>query len=566
MPQGARRYDAIVVGSGPGGSAAVQELTERGLEVLLIDAGRELREEDFAPGKRRKPKGVGLDLFPRAGAMAKGQFTQARRPYYTSSTNRFLVNDLEDPYTTPLTKPYLWIRGKLLGGRMNSYGRVLQRMSDVDFKAASADGYGDDWPLEYADLEPWYDKVEEAVGVYGDKDGLTHPPDSVYAGPGYLTDVEQDFKSHIEARWPERRVIAWRTQAPFEHGMPPGIAAAKATGRLTIRTEAEVTRILTDDETGLATGVEFVDRNTKVAGTAVGDSVIVAASAIESIRLLLNSKSARHPEGLGNSSGLLGKYFMDQTMSIGFFESPRHWGSSPKADNMPADPFYGVPGGILIPRYENIGGHSDDSFLRGISFQGLGGRMPVPDDAPAVLGLGGAGEMLARPENSVSLSRMKDRWGMPVPHITLSMGENDRVLLKRTMTALKEMSDEAGYRANFIGSAAGLESKKVWPDFNPVRRLIFREGIKMSVVPGAAIHECGGARMGSDPATAITNGINQLWDAPNVLVTDAATFVTGTTVGPALTIMAMSARASAFVAEQLASGGLTAPTQDVQFR
>src|SRR5690606_25128776 len=157
----------------------------------------------------------------------------------------------------------LWVRSKLLGGRMNSYGKVLQRMSDVDFKAASQDGYGEDWPISYDDLEPWYDRVEEFLGVYGDRDGLTHPPDGRYAGPGFLTGLEKDFKSTVEARWPERKVISWRVQAPFLDRMPPGIAAALATGRLTIRTDAEVTHITTSEATALATGAVFRDRNTK---------------------------------------------------------------------------------------------------------------------------------------------------------------------------------------------------------------------------------------------------------------------------------------------------------------
>ncbi|GEL45445.1 oxidoreductase [Cellulomonas hominis] len=557
-----RTFDALVIGSGPAGSTAAAELTERGLDVLLLEAGRELREEDFVPPARKKPAAMGMDLVARARAMASGQFTQARRPYFSESSNRFLVNDWEDPYSTPLTHPYLWVRSKLLGGRMNSYGRVLQRMSDVDFRAASRDGYGTDWPLGYADLEPWYDRVEEAVGVYGDADGLVHPPDGRYAGPGFLTRVERDFKEKVEARWPERKVISWRVQAPFPDRVPPGIAAARRTGRLTVRTEAVVSRITTDDRTGLATGAVFVDRTTRREHRVFADAVLVCGSTIESIRLLLNSGSARHPEGLGNSSGLLGRYFMDQTMSIGFFDSPRHAGQWDPADNLPADPFYGTPGGILIPRYENLGAEPEDGFLRGISFQGLGGRFPVPDGHPAAFGLGGAGEMLARYDNSVRLNRhRRDRWGVPIPHIDLSMGENDRVLLKRTMTALKQMADEAGYRVNFIGSAAGLESDKVWPDFTPLQRLIFKQGIKMSIVLGAAIHECGGARMGTDPATSVMNGVNQLWDAPNVFVPDASSFVSSSTVGPALTIMALAARASAFVAEQHPDGGLTRATE-----
>lgn len=554
-----RRYDAIVIGSGPAGSTAVKELTERGLEVLLLEAGRELREEDFEPFHPRKVAAMGMDLAARASAMMAGQFTQARRPYFSAKANRFLVSDIENPYTTPLNRPYLWIRSKLLGGRMHSYGRVLQRMSDVDFHAASHDGYGYDWPVDYADLASWYDRVEDFVGVYGDADGLVHPPDGHYVGPGFLTRVERDFQRAVEGRWPERRVISWRYQAPFLDRVPPGIAAARATGRLTIRTDAMVSRIVTDPRSGLATGAVFVDRNTRREHRAFADSVVVCASAIESIRLLLNSGSSAHPDGLGNSSGTLGRYFMDQTISVGFFDSPKHPGVWDSDHTAPDDPFYGASGGILIPRYENIERQEGD-FLRGISFQGLGGRFPVPEGHPAAFGLGGAGEMLARYDNAVSLSRLTDRWGVPLPHIDLSMGDNDRKLLRRTMVALREMADEAGLRVNFIGSAAGLDSRRVWPDFNPVQRLIFKQGIKMSLTLGAAIHECGGARMTDDPALGVTNGVGQLWDAPNVFVADAATFVSGSTVGPALTIMALAARTSAFVARSHADGSLNRPT------
>ncbi len=559
MAVGERRYDVLVIGSGPAGSTAVQELTARGLDVLLLEAGREVREEDFVPPPQpKKVAAMGMDLVARATAMASGQVFQARRPYFNAKSNRFLVNDLEDPYSTPLRRPYLWIRSKLLGGRMHSYGRVLQRMSDVDFRAASRDGYGYDWPISYADLEPWYDRVEESVGVYGDADHLVHPPDGRYVGPGFLTRVERDFKDRVEARWPERRVISWRYQAPFLDRVPPGIAAAQATGRLTVRAEAVVSRITTDDRTGLATGAIFVDRASKREHRVFADAVVVCGSTIESVRLLLNSGGGRHPSGLGNSSGLLGRYFMDQTISVGFFDSPRHPGMWDSDTTAPQDPFYGASGGILIPRFENLGDAPDREFLRGISFQGLGGRFPVPEGHPAAFGLGGSGEMLARYDNAISLNRWrKDAWGVPIPHIDLSMGDNDRMLLRHSMALLRELADEAGLRTNFIGSLAGLESQKVWPDFNPAQRLIFKQGIKMALSLGAAIHECGGARMGSDPALSVLNGHNQLWDAPNVLVPDAASFVSSSTVGPALTVMALAARSGHFVADQLADGGLT---------
>ena len=153
-----RRFDAIVIGSGAGGSIAVKELTERGMDVLLLEAGRDLTEADFVPPPPKPPRQLGMDLHLRAKAALAGQHVQARRTFFSETSNRFLVNDRENPYSTPSDAPYLWIRGRILGGRLNSYGRVLQRMSDVDFKAASRDGHGEDWPISYADLEPWYDQ------------------------------------------------------------------------------------------------------------------------------------------------------------------------------------------------------------------------------------------------------------------------------------------------------------------------------------------------------------------------------------------------------------------------
>ncbi len=257
-----RRFDAIVIGSGAGGSIAVKELTERGLDVLLLEAGRDLGA-DFTPPEPKAPRPLGMDLDLRARAMLAGQHRQARRSFFSETSNRFLVNDRENPYSTPHGSPYLWIRGRVLGGRLNTYGRVLQRMSDVDFKAASRDGYGDDWPISYADLEPWYQRVEELVGVYGNKDGLAHPPDGTYIGPAMLTDVEEEFRDKVAERWPERKVIAWRYAAPNLGRIPVGIAAARQTGRLTARTDAVVARITIDERTGLADGAVFVDRPTR---------------------------------------------------------------------------------------------------------------------------------------------------------------------------------------------------------------------------------------------------------------------------------------------------------------
>jgi len=559
-----RRFDAIVIGSGAGGSIAVKELTERGLDVLLLEAGRDLGDVDFTPPQPKAPRPLGMDLDLRAAAMLAGQHRQARRSFFSETSNRFLVNDRENPYSTPRGSPYLWIRGRVLGGRLNTYGRVLQRMSDVDFKAASRDGHGADWPISYADLEPWYDRVEEFIGVYGNQDGLAHPPDGKYLGPAMLTDVEEEFRDKVAERWPERKVIAWRYAAPNLGRIPVGIAAARQTGRLTTRTDAVVERITIDERTGLADGAVFVDRLTRGEHRVFADVVVLCASTIESIRLMLNSACHRYPNGLGNSNGLLGRYFMDQTISLAFCSVPQFPGYS-KADTLPpADPFYPYTGGILIPRYENMGPESEADFARGISFQGAGGRFPVPDGYPTSFGLGGVGEMLPSYGNRVSLnSRRKDKWGIPIAHIRCQLGDNDRILVSRQVRALREMTRNAGYQVNFIGSVLGLDSSQVWPDYNPLQRFIFRRVIPMSLTMGAAIHECGGARMGDDPRMSVVNGVNQAWDIPNLFVPDGASFVSNSTVGPALTIMALSARAAAFIADAHASGGLSKLTEQV---
>ena len=560
-----RRFDAVVIGSGPAGSTAVRELTQAGMDVLLLEAGRELTEEDFTPPKHGKPKPMGMDVAVRAKRMLGDmQFNQARRSFFTDYNSHFLVNDLENPYTYPVGAPYLWVRSRLLGGRMHAYGRVLQRMSDLDFKAATLDGVGTDWPFGYEDLAPYYDRVEELVGVYGDDDpGVAHPPAGKYVGPGHLNAMETEFKQVVESRWPERHVISWRFQAPFLDRVPPGIREALATGRLTIRTGAVVSRITTDPRTGLATGAVFVDATTKREHRVAADVVMLCASAIESVRLLLNSGSDRHPDGLANANGLVGRYLMEQSMTLGFGDDPSRPGYFGPSSQCEPDPFYGNSGGFLIPRYQNLAGQTE-AYKRGYSFQGLAGRVPVPEGAPAMFGFGAGGEMLPRYDNHVSISRrVKDKWGIPAAHIVCRPDDNDRAMVDAAVRDINEMMQAAGYRQNFVASTFGVHSTKVWPDFNPFQRALFKVGIRMSLMTGVSIHEAGGARMGHDPATSVLNGVAQSWDVPNLFVTDAASFPSGSTEGPALTIMAVTARACDYVAQAHASGELTRPTQDV---
>ena len=550
-----KHYDALVIGSGAAGSFAAKELTQRGLEVLLLEAGPNITEDDFKVPDRPRQKGI--NLKSRALAVLKGQYIQARIGFFGDQFKHLFVNDWQNPYTTPSDDFYLWIRGRQLGGRLHLYGRVLLRMTDYDFKAASRDGFGEDWPISYEELAPYYDQVEEFVGVYGSKDHIPNLPDGKYFKAPKLTALEQAFKSKVEAAFPDRSVISWRYAAPNLKRVPLPILAAKQTGRLTIRTDAVVKRITVDQATGKATGAEFVDRITKKTEKVSANVVVLCASTIESIRLLLNSASAKHPNGLANSSGLLGRYFMDQCPSQVYGTVPGSHGWE-QDDSAPPDPFYAASGGVYIPRYHNLDSVTNPKFRRGFAFQGAIGRGYIPEDRPAIFGIMGFGETLPYYENSVSLSRSrKDAWGIPAPHIKCTFSENENELLREQVRSIREMVDTCGYKIVFSGSTFGLENEKeVFPDADWLSRFMFRKSFKKSMAIGAAIHECGGARMGTDPATSVLNAYNQCWDVKNLFVTDGSCFPSSGTVGPALTIMALTARACEYIAREYNSDSL----------
>lgn len=551
-----KQYDALVIGSGAAGSFVVKELTQRGLDVFLLEAGRNITKEDF----KKIPKGPrqkGINLKARVVAALEGQPKQARVAFFGQQFKSFFVNDWQHPYSTPPDKPYLWIRGKQLGGRLHAYGRVLLRMSDVDFKAASRDGHGDDWPLSYADLAPYYDQVEEFLGVYGNQDNVNNLPNGKFSKKPKLTKLEQKFKADVKSKWPERSVVSWRYTAPNLERVPPPILAAKETGRLTIRADAIVKKITVDPGTGKATGVEFIDRVTKETHTVSAKVVVLCASTIESVRLLLNSACPQHPNGLGNSSGLLGRYFMDQCPSLLFGRVPDSKGWE-LDDSTPPDPFYGPTGGIYIPRFQNLDKITHPKFARGFGIQGTIGRLYVPEDRPSKLGLMGFGEALPNPDNRITLHpRRKDAWGIPIPHIKISLTQNEHELLREQTRAIREMVENSGFKVEFAGSTIGVESSKdAFPEEDRFSRFMFRTNFQKSMYMGAAIHECGGARMGNDPKNSVLNSYNQCWDAKNVFVTDGSCFTSSGTVGPTLTIMAISARACEYIAQEYKAGGL----------
>jgi choline dehydrogenase-like flavoprotein len=546
-----KHYDVVVVGSGATGGIAAKELSERGLETLVLEAGPPLDEKNFHVGAGFKTIGS----MSRVVAGIKGQHVQAGATFFSPEKSFLFVNDRKNPYSHPAGRYFAWYRGRNVGGRFLSWGRVAVRMSDYDFKGASRDGVGEDWPISYADLVPYYEQVEEFLGVVGAADGVPNLPDGKYVKTAGLGKLEQQFKQTVESTWPERKVVPWRyvqASATPENGngkrTSSPLVAAKATGRMELRSNAIVERIDVDPNTGKASGATYIDAETKQRHSVTANVVVLCASTIESLRLLLNSGSGKHPDGLGNSSGLLGQYFMDQCPSLVFGTVPgsNGWdlvdGTGPENNH----------GGIYIPRYTNLDGPTHPGFKRGFNIQGVIGRGFVPEDHPAVWGCMGQGEMLPHRENRITLNRRRtDAWGMPIAHVDVKLTDNERKILRAEVDAIKEMAVAAGYEIDFAISLLGIDkTEKFLPEANLFEKIMFRLGYKRSMAMGAAIHECGGARMGADPEKSVLNAFNQSWDVPNLFVTDSSCFVSNGTCGPTLTTMALTTRACEYIAQE----------------
>ena len=555
-------YDAIVVGSGATGGWAAKELTEKGLRVLLLEAGKLLD-----PDKDFKMVAYPYDLKYR-GLVPQEELLKARQPIQskcyacTEYGNHLFVDDVDNPYTTPESKPFDWIRGRHVGGRSIMWGRHSYRLSDYEFKAASRDGHGEDWPLSHQELAPYYERVERFAGISGAAEGLPHLPDSVFLPPMAMTCAERALKKAVEKNWPQRKVIMGRVAmltkplngraachycGHCERGCStnsmfntPGstLPAAMKTKRLTLRTNAVVSHLVVDTNTAKAKGVAYVDQVTKKSYEAFAKVVVLCASTIESTRILLNSATRQHPTGFGNSSGVLGRYLMDHTYSISVS------GTVPDTAQYGYDFSDGRNNGIYIPKFRNVFDKHKD-FLRGYgiegeankgmlhphlkSFPGFGPRfkqMVRETNAPASFWMGAFGEMLPRAENRVTINKdVKDAWGIPVAHIDCTYSDNERAMAKDQFVTLNEMAEAAGWKVE--------------------------DGNAQLANPGLCIHETGTARMGSDAKKSVLNPFNRVWDSPNVFVTDGACFVSQGCQNPTLTMMAITVRACEHLVSEL---------------
>lgn len=560
-------FDAIVIGSGMSGGIAAKELCERGLKTLVIERGRRL-EHGASYSDWMQPWEV-----PNGGSIPEEELARdyaVQRNCYavSTATQQFWVKDSEHPYSTPEDKPFWWIRGYHLGGRSIMWGRQTYRMSEMDFEANARDGHGADWPIRYADLAPWYDHVEEFIGVSGSQEGLPQLPDGKFLPAMAMNDAEKAFKARIESRYPDRKVIIGRCAhltEPKEHhaalgrnqcmnrslcergcslgayhsSLSSSLPAAEATGNLTIVTDAIAHSIITDPKTGKATGVRVIDQNTKQGRTYEAKVVFLCASTIPTAQILLNSKTEANPRGLANSSDMVGRNLLDHLYGQGVMAQMPGPDTTYKGRR---------PNGLYIPRYRNLPGSGDQAdFVRGYGFQGAvqrAGWRSVANAGPGVgeelkaqvrkpggwyAYFGGFGEMLPNPDNRVTLHSTKvDQWGMPQVHIECTHGENERRMARAIIADSRALIE-----------AAGGEVLQV------------RETL---VPPGLGIHEMGTACMGKDPKTSVLNKYNQAHDVPNLFVTDGAAMASGGCQNPSLTYMALSARAAHHATEFLKAG------------
>ncbi|MEM9686087.1 MAG: GMC family oxidoreductase [Bacteroidota bacterium] len=553
-------YDAIVVGTGITGGWAAKELCENGLKTLVLERGRMVRHIEDYTTANDDPWDYEFLGQPTRKEIEE-QHKQHRTGYVTNKAHRhFFVNDLKHPYNE--VKRFDWIRGYHVGGRSLMWGRQSYRFSDIDFEANKKEGIGVDWPVRYKDIAPWYDKVESFIGVSGELLGLEQLPDGQFLPPMQLNCVEDHLKNSMVQYYDDRvltigrtahitgtKTFEGRTSCQYRNrcmrGCPFGayfssnsstLPAAERTGNMTLRPHSVVSEVLYDKDTGKATGVKVIDAETKETLAFTAKVIFLCASAIASTSILMQSKSDRFPDGMGNDSGELGHNIMDHHLGVG---------ASGKYDGFKDQYYKGRrPNGIYIPRFRNLGGKTDqNNFKRGYGYQGGASRGNWEDTIAELgygtelkdeilkpggwsMGLGGFGECLPYHENKMTLDYDKlDDWGLPTVTFDAEFKENEMEMRKDMMNQAVEMLEKAGF-------------KEVQP-FNS------------TIGVGLGIHEMGTARMGRDPKTSVLNGNNQIHTVPNVYVTDGAFMTSASCVNPSLTYMAFTARAANHAAKQI---------------
>jgi choline dehydrogenase-like flavoprotein len=580
-PDLSKKYDAVIIGSGAAGGMAAHVLTGHGLQVLLLEAGKKLNiEQELRSMEWPYDNAHRGGLPPGSHALNHNEYTIRRPPYgpgfeksknlysYIGSTDyvkNIVVNERENPYTGT---NYAWVRARCLGGKTNIWGRLALRLSDYDFKAKDRDGYGENWPISYSDIAPYYDKVDLYLGITGVKENLPYLPDSLFQRPTKLNCAELTLKQGIQKMG--RVLTQYRagvTTDGLKHNKyrsrcygrgacsrkggcdihaafdsPTGlIYPAMDTGNLTLRTNSVAREITVDPQTGKASGVHFTDSETLKDYTVRGKAVIVAASTLESARLLLLSKSRLYPNGLANSSGHVGHNFCEHIMG------PYVAGQATDLVGKPPTLDDGRPGSFYLTRFRNLS-EKHPKFIRGYGFEGGSGSgmFPPGTDSPGFgasfkeeirrnqgshIAMGAFGEVLSRYENFVDLDPVvKDKWGIPALRFHYKFGDNEHRMAADMKETAQEMFEAAGFKIIFVSDRVLTE--------------------------GWSIHELGTARMGDDPKTSVLNQFQQSHDVKNLFVVDGSAFVNASCQNPTWTIMALCWRSCDYLADQLAKNDL----------
>jgi choline dehydrogenase-like flavoprotein len=556
-------YDAIVVGSGMTGGWAAKELTEKGLKTLVLEAGRPIQpERDYV--EHVPPWEVKFRGMRDRRRIEEEQPIQSLCYACDEWSAKFFVSDKENPYTTQPGKPFRWIRGRQVGGRSILWGRQVYRWSDLDFEANLRQGIAIDWPIRYADLAPWYDYVEDFIGISGEALGLPHLPDSRFLPPMELNCAEAVVRDAIAKNFGGDRVLtigraAILTQphrgraachycGPCERGCitrsyfsSPNatLPAAQMTGRMMLRPNSVVHSVTFDPHTRKATGVLVVDSNTRKTLEFKARVIFLCASALESVRVLFNSSTPEFSNGLANSSGELGHNLMDHIKGGG--------ATAVIPGNEDRISFGRRPNGIYVPRFRNLktkhkdfvrgygyeGGAHREGWERGVAQTGFGVEFKKSMRQPGQwrFSFQGYGECLPNHANYVELDREKvDAWGIPVLKIHCAWGENELAIRQDMSIAAAEML-----------AAAGARDIQPFTDDDP---------------PGFSIHEMGTARMGRDSKTSVLNSYNQAHDVKNLFITDGGAMASSSCVNPSLTYMALTARACDYAVQQMKKGEL----------
>ncbi|GAB3040850.1 GMC oxidoreductase [Spirosoma pulveris] len=553
-------YDAIVIGSGISGGWAAKELTEKGLRVLMLEKGHKLdhvTDYEYAMKDPWQTKYNG-----RLTEEQKESHPKLARDYpYNEMTQNYWMKDTDSNYKE--VKRFDWYRPNIVGGKSIMWGRQSYRLSDIDFGANDREGIAVDWPIRYKDVAPWYSYVEKFAGISGEKLNLPQLPDSEFLPPMEMYCVEKEVRKRIEKNFPGRTMTIGRVanlskaaqaqmgvgRASCQYrnkcslGCPYGayfstqsctLPPAAKTGRLTLRPDSVVTEVMYDENKKRATGVRIVDAVTLQPKEYYASIIFVCGSTLGSTAVLLNSKSNRFPNGLGNDSEQLGHNLMDHHFRIG---ASGDWEGD-------LDKYYigRRANGIYVPRYRNIGSDKRD-YLRGFGYQGGGSRQgwqrniaemsfgadykeELTKPGPWTMGLGGFGETLPYHENRMYLDKNeKDKWGMPLVVFDAELKENEKKMRIDMMNDAKEMLE-----------ASGVKNVKAYDRGSYL---------------GMAIHEMGTARMGRDPKTSVLNGNNQMHAVKNVFVTDGACMTSASCVNPSLTYMALTARAADFAVKEM---------------